>query len=280
MLFNMNRRAFISIPVIVLLGAGLACTTKQADIDAFKVQVEQTATARALNGEDSGSANQATVQSGATATSQSLEVTQTASGITSAENDAATVTAQAPILAELPIYGVDTSVGKVAWIHPDVELQADDTNSFAYINNFATMIAKDFVIAGDITWNTQFGTSGCGFAFRSNGDKESLDQYLSIISRGGNGTALYIKMEDSTEQNFDAPEADEIDPNFQADNDTTNRLAVVAIGSHFKVYTNGVLIKEYDDTSFTRGFVAMVALSESGVTTCKFSNTWLWLISQ
>jgi hypothetical protein len=276
----MNRRAFISIPMILLLGAALACTTKGAEIEAFKAQVEQTATARALNGEESGGVNQATAQSQATESTESLSVTQTAFVVQSAENDAATANAQAPILAELATLGIDTSVGKVGWIHPDVTLTADDTESITYINNFATMIARDFVLASDITWNTQFGTSGCGFALRSNGDEEALDGYLEAISRGGNGTALYIKMEDGSEQNFDAPEADEIDPNFQGNNDTTNRLTVVFQGSHLKVYTNGVLISEYDDTSFERGFVALVALSNDGVTTCQFSNTWLWLISQ
>src|SRR5689334_3089858 len=105
----MNRRAFITIPMIVLLGAALACTTKGAEIEAFKAQVEQTATARALNGEESGSVNQATVQSQATENTESLGVTQTASVIQSAENDAATATAQAPILTELSALGIDTS---------------------------------------------------------------------------------------------------------------------------------------------------------------------------
>ena len=34
------------------------------------------------------------------------------------------------------------------------------------------------------------------------------------------------------------------------------------------------------ETNFERGFVAMVALSESGVTRCHFDNTWLWLVSE
>ncbi len=32
------------------------------------------------------------------------------------------------------------------------------------------------------------------------------------------------------------------------------------------------------DTVFERGFVALVAISESGHTVCRFDNTWLWLI--
>ena len=35
---------------------------------------------------------------------------------------------------------------------------------------------------------------------------------------------------------------------------------------------------EPEETIFEKGFIAFVALSESGTTTCKFDNAWLWLI--
>jgi hypothetical protein len=37
---------------------------------------------------------------------------------------------------------------------------------------------------------------------------------------------------------------------------------------------------ENADTKFERGFIAMVALSESGRTLCQFDNAWLWLIDE
>jgi hypothetical protein len=32
------------------------------------------------------------------------------------------------------------------------------------------------------------------------------------------------------------------------------------------------------DYRFERGFIAMVAMSESGRTICQFDNAWLWLL--
>jgi hypothetical protein len=151
---------------------------------------------------------------------------------------------------------------------------------YDYINRFAGIIARDFVLSGDITWNTQFGTSGCGFVVRSNGDEEALDQYMALITRAGSGTLFFSPMIDSVLQTAFGTEIDLIDQGFQDQNDTTNRLTVVAQGSHFKVFTNGILIEEYDYTEFERGFILMVAVAESGETRCKFDNTWLWLISQ
>jgi hypothetical protein len=34
------------------------------------------------------------------------------------------------------------------------------------------------------------------------------------------------------------------------------------------------------NTEYERGFIAMVALSESGRTFCQFDNAWLWLINE
>ncbi len=43
-------------------------------------------------------------------------------------------------------------------------------------------------------------------------------------------------------------------------------------------YSARVRAYQEADTTFERGFVAMVALSESGHTICHFNNAWLWLI--
>jgi hypothetical protein len=37
-------------------------------------------------------------------------------------------------------------------------------------------------------------------------------------------------------------------------------------------------VREFSDDEFDLGFVAMVALSESGLTTCQFDNSWMWVL--
>ena len=49
------------------------------------------------------------------------------------------------------------------------------------------------------------------------------------------------------------------------------------IGAKAIIYTNGTPIAEFGAGEYQKGFVAMIALSESGLTTCEFNNTWLWL---
>jgi hypothetical protein len=73
--------------------------------------------------------------------------------------------------------------------------------------------------------------------------------------------------------------ANGIDPEFEWQNDTTNRMVVVGRGNTFSIYTNGTLLGEVTPSvAYDRGFIAFVALNESGYTRCHFDNTYLWLL--
>ena len=243
------------------------------------------------NGLENGEAPAATtVSSGgasaaqATATARSLQATATRSAAATQEvlDAAATATRRAPVLEELATYGVDPNQGRLAWIHPPVTIETEGFLQYNYANQNIATVAQDFVLAGDITWNTRFGTTGCGFVLRSDGDEEeNFDQYLAIATRGASGHVGFIIMQDGEVKTNEITDiyANGIDPLFEWQNDTTNRLAVVARGNTFTIYTNGTRIGEVTPSvAYERGFVAFVALNESGDTTCHYEDTWLWLI--
>ena len=108
--------------------------------------------------------------------------------------------------------------------------------------------------------------------------EEAFNQYLAIATRAGNGSIAFIKQINGGSLNTQLESLGGRDPAFDWQNDGTNRLAVVARGDTFTIFTNGTQVQEFTATEFDRGFVAMVALSESGRTVCEFNNTWLWLI--
>lgn len=220
----------------------------------------------------------------ATATAQSVNATAQAIAQATADtgSQAATAQAVAPFLAELPVYGVDPNVGRMAWIHPPVLLQATGYMTHEYANTRAATVAQDFVLASDITWNTQFGTTGCGFVLRSDGDQEGdYDQYIALITRASSGEMLFTIMQDGEVKDDEITNLNvtRLDPNFQWQNDTTNRFAVVARGNTFSFFTNGAYLGDVTPSlAFERGFVFFVGLNESGTTTCQFDNSFLWLI--
>ncbi|HSB03415.1 MAG TPA: hypothetical protein VLE49_22380 [Anaerolineales bacterium] len=308
---------------------------EQSTLDAISAYVRQTSTAVAFQQQNPNAAIE-TAQAEATNQAQLAAGTQGAQNELSAEAQTATAMAIAPILGELPKYGVDPSAGHVGWIHPPVSLEVEGFMHYDYVNYFISTIAADFVVSADITWDAIGSASGCGFVLRSDGNKQALNQYLAIVTRVASGHVLFGTMAKGEVVTGQDIYAYNIDPAFDWQNNATNRFTVVGRGNHFWIYTNGTLIGEVDpsappklpalppepekpvDTSnaeamaqfalkkaehdatvaqiqadfrarkaafknadkvFDRGFVAMVALSQSGKkAVCKFDNAWLWLI--
>ena len=335
---NQNFRSAISLLVLVGIlsacGSGGGDTAQQSTLEAISNTVRQTATAQAALDLNPNAAIE-TAHALATAQEQSVAATQVAGNVLSAEAQAATATAVAPILAELPKYGVDPSAGKMGWIHPPETLEVEGFMDFDYVNYFISTIASDFVISADITWDAIGSESSCGFVIRSDGNEAAMDTYLATLSRVASGYFLFLTVAKGEPVTGQVYYANGRDPAFDWQNGATNRLTVVGRANHFWIYTNGTLIGEVDpsappilnlppkpeepadtsnveamaayaiqlanydtevaqitaeyrarqralqnaDTTFDRGFMALVALSRAGKkATCQFNNAWLWLI--
>lgn len=229
-------------------GAGSNDSAREATLEAISAAVLGTATVEAAANLNPNAPVE-TAQAEATARSQSLDATQAAQNALSDEARAATATAFAPFIADLPKYNVDPSQGRPGWIHPPATLEIDGYMQYDYLNQFIATVAQDFVISSDITWNTQYGTSGCGFVLRSDGNKNALNQYLTIVTRGASGHVLFATMADGDIVSGRDIYAYGKDPNFNWGNNVTNRLTVVGRGNIFSIYSNDTLIGEIDPTA-------------------------------
>jgi len=335
---KMNRKLQFAILFLFVLGIVLtACggpsesdVAKQSTLDAISASVRQTSTAKAAF-DQNPEASIETAQAQATAQAESVAATQGAQAALSVEDQGATATAIAPILAELPNYDVDPNAGQVAWIHPPVSLEVEGFMNFDHVNYFISTLAQDFVISADISWDAIGSESSCGFVMRSNGNDDAMDTYLATISRVASGHFIFLTVAKGEVVTGQDIYADGRDPAFDWQNNATNNLTVVGRGNHFWIYTNGTLIGDVDpsappelvlppkpeqtpgmseaqfllelaqfdkevalvkaeynarlkalkdaDTTFDRGFMALVALSRAGAkATCQFDNAWLWLI--
>jgi len=268
--------------IVVLAACGAESSNQEATAEALGQAVIETATAKAAVSVDQGQVA-ATVEAEATAQGQVAAATQAAVATQAAADQAATATAVAPIEAELHSYGIDPAAGRLGWVHPPVQIYVEDYLGFDYANQFLETVASDFVVAADITWATQYGSTGCGFVVRSDGDEEAFTQYLIIATRGAEGHVGFIVMREG-EVIIDESQdiyANGIDPLFEWQNDTTNRIVVIGRGDTFTIYTNGTKIGEITtEGGLEKGFVAFVALNESGYTDCQYDNAWLWLMEE
>lgn len=223
----------------------------------------------------------ATAQAEATAAAVDRAAAQATATAEAAAAVAADAAREQPIREALPLYGVDPNEGRLGWIHEPLLIDVEGFQQYTYRNMFAGTVARDFVMSADITWNTQFGTTGCGFVIRSDGNEDAVSQYLVIATRGAQGHVGFIVQEAGEVITDDSVDiyANGIDPLFEWQNDTTNRLTVVGRGDNFRIYTNDTLIGELEGGyGYNEGFVAFVALNESGNTRCQFDNAWLWLL--
>jgi hypothetical protein len=239
--------AAVILGLLTLAFAQLACglaqdRSKQATAQALAEWLAPTA-ASSDDADHLDALQTAAVQ--ATEQGSLVEATRTAQAL-SAESLSATEAAFAPILDELPNYGVDPSKGHPGWIHPPVTLELEGYQQYDSKNNFIFTIVEDFAISAEITWNTQYGTSGCGLILRSDGDEEEPNQYMVMATRGSMGHVLFTIMSEGEFVGGKDIYARGIDPDFDWENDGTNELTVVGRGTQFEIFTNGTLIGEVD----------------------------------
>ena len=221
-------------------------SSSNATLAAISKAIAGTATAEKENASNAGVL--ATAQAEATQQSMDISATQTAQLADRDVTKLATATIAAPIIAELPSYGFDASSGKIGWIHDPLTLEIRGYQQFTYGNDFMNVTAKNFVLAADVTWNTQYGDSGCGFMFRSDGDKQKPNQYMVIATRFANGHVVFTALADGELANLHDFYPKTEDRSFQWENDTTNRIAIVARDNLIEIYTNLIKIGEIDTT--------------------------------
>ncbi len=247
----MKRNALLPLVILIWMSVILACGSgidAEATAQAINDIYAKTATA-AVSGEAASENLYLTAQVEATEQAAALNISQ-GEGTSALDSESlqATASAEASVIGELKLYGIDTEKGHVAWIHAPKTLDKDGYMAFDYANDYPETIVQDFVIAADITWNTQYGSSGCGYMLRSNGNQNSADQYLVMIKRGGNGHLLFAIIENGKPVGGYAIFPRTYDKSFDWHNETTNRVAVVGSGSTFTFYTNGAWVGEIDLT--------------------------------
>lgn len=158
----------------------------------------------------------------------------------------ATQTALAPYAAELVKYGVDPQKGQLAWVQNGLTTEVDQYRGSKFDNKYPQVIAQDFVLSADITWDTEYGAAGCAFVFRSDGNQSAPNQYMVWMTRLTNGRVEFAVFSQGDIIGGKDFYANGVDPSFDGQNGATNRLTIVAKGYDFEVYTNDVKLGDAD----------------------------------
>ncbi|GAG92785.1 unnamed protein product, partial [marine sediment metagenome] len=125
---NYSRQLVVGLSllgILTLLLQGCETDTQSdssnATLTAISQAIAGTATAESADASNAGDLG--TAQAEATQQSQEISATQTAQLADRDVTELATATVAAPVVAELPTYGLDASSGKVGWIHDPLTLE-------------------------------------------------------------------------------------------------------------------------------------------------------------
>jgi hypothetical protein len=250
---DLRQKTVLILAAGLCIGAFLGCSSLGAspapDPTLTYLSAAVAGTATAAQRQDASVDSLATAQAKATQKSLEIQVTRTARSVGRSEEQLAEATVAAPILAELPQYGLDPEKGRLGWVHDPLTLDISGYHQFAHGNDHIEVTAADFALAADITWETRYGSSGCGFMFRSDGDQNQPNQYMLLATRFANGHVIFSALADGEIANIHDFYPKTEDRSFDWQNGTTNRLAVIARGDLIEIYTNGVKIGTVDITA-------------------------------
>jgi hypothetical protein len=201
---------------------------------------------------------------------------------TEAANQAATAEAQtAAFAAVLKDFDVDASTGHLAWSETS-EIKQEVS---AYLEK-ANYVIKDagqldnFVMQSEIHWKTSGALSLCGFTFSADDDlKAGMFDQLFLMRFQYNPVWTiwhwnYGRFEYHLLNDWQASRA------IHDDNDSKNVLTLVVRGKDITVYVNGDKQQATEDTKAKKGWLALSTYQESGKTSCKFTNSWVWSIDK
>lgn len=203
---------------------------------------------------------------------------------TAAANKTATAVALSEMVKpDLTTYGINPEDGHVAWFNKDsINLEATSYSEEKYYPLNELGKVGDFVLKTNVTWDSTGGLAGCGITFRADED----------VKQGGHYSFLMMRLQfqpywDIEYHKFNEWQAtftvtgkpmsaNQLDDEKNSDNDIT----LIARGENFDLYFNGEKQRTSTNNKLKDGAVSLLSWQDSGKTTCKYSDTWVWVFDK
>jgi hypothetical protein len=203
---------------------------------------------------------------------------------------AATEAAQATEAAAVLIGQIDETLkvaglttadgGSLAWSQAGdpVVIKVDTYGQTLFDEIDPALKYKDFVWRVKITWDSTGGLAGCGLIFAGENDLERGEQYRFYTLRLSGLPAWDIERWKFNYMQANVTGQVRTSAAIDQKASATNEYLVVARGSTITVYGNGERMGVASDTRRIQGQFAFFTFQESGITTCTFSDSWIWAL--
>jgi hypothetical protein len=185
--------------------------------------------------------------------------------------------AEEVVVSQLEELDLPTS-GYLAWVQ-DEPISISLTGPGGQYVTFAESVnAADFVIYGEITWDTN-AWPDCGLYFRADEKYTHGDYYWLRFLRFSGLPAFDIEYYRDGEFVTNVTQNVRFSDYLDISDGATNSVALSSVGNEFNVFINGYNEGRYYDYSsyLSQGYFAFLAYQDSGDTICTFDNSWIWL---
>ncbi len=184
------------------------------------------------------------------------------------------------VAAELKKYGIDPSLGHVAWVMEEpVELDGAGFAQGYYVPIKELGAVKDFVVQTEVTWKTSGALAGCGYLFRAPSDwgLDKGDFYEFSILRIQYAPSWFIHYYQGGRWQYVLPSRNgQRSNNLLDENNTKNILTLDARGDKFTIYINGVKERTVENNKIEDGNLGLEVVQNSGSSYCNFTSGWVW----
>ncbi len=178
---------------------------------------------------------------------------------------------------DITAYGYKLEDGELIWSYEDpIEITVEDYGTSLF-QNLDAPVTGNFILQTHITWNTTGGLAGCGIFFRMDENPDGASNQF-MLYRLQSAPAWNISFYDKgLWQRFLADWV--FSKSIIDKNDATNVVTLVVDGRNIYPYINGKKQRLVEDIKLKEGLFALSATQESGVSICKFEDTWIWQIN-
>lgn len=183
------------------------------------------------------------------------------------------------IAPDLELAGYSADAGELIFLQGETfDLVNDTPGTYLFQDLDTGGPVGNFVMSVDILWDSETGIAGCGLIFRAqNNDIDNGEQAIFNAVRLSGYPSWDIEL-----WNFGDFQANLVgtlrrDSAINNASGSSNHYVLVVDGSTVNVYANGTKLGTTNlKASMGEGVMGFTAWQESGVTTCSFSNTWIW----
>lgn len=183
------------------------------------------------------------------------------------------------IAPDMELVGYSTDAGELLFMQGETfDLVNNTPGTFLNQDLDAGGPVGNFVLSTDVVWDSETGYAGCGIIFRAQ-DNDIVTSEMAVFNAirlsGFPGWDIELYNFGQYQANLvgDVRTSSAIN---QASG-SSNHYVLVVDGSTVNVYANGTKLGTTNlKASMVEGLIGFSAWQESGVTTCSFSNTWIW----